>query len=103
MFLHPDAVLIGLATPFLLMFALSAWLLHKTGQGRIWARNVLTALFGFRILVGVAVSQNAFSLFDVIAQVAVIVLLYVPASRAWFDAKNLATSGGGEGRYRVDG
>ena len=103
MFLHPDAVLIGLATPFVLMFALSAWLLLKTGQGRIWARNVLTALFGFRILVGVAISQNAFTLFDVIAQVAVIVLLYVPASRAWFDAKNLATSGGGEGRYRVDG
>ncbi len=103
MFLHPDAVLIGLATPFVLMFALSAWLLLKTGQGRIWARNVLTALFGFRILVGVAVIQNAFSLFDVISQVAVIVLLYVPASRAWFDAKNLVKSGGGEGRYRVDG
>ena len=103
MFLHPDAVLIGLATPFVLMFALSAWLLLKTGQGRIWARNVLAALFGFRILVGVAVSQNAFTLFDVIAQVAVIMLLYVPASRAWFDAKNVGFSGGGEGRYRVDG
>ena len=103
MFLHPDAVLIGMATPFLIMFVLSAWLLHKAGQGRIWARNLLAALFGFRILVGVAVSQNAYSFLDVIAQAAVILLLFVPASRAWFHAKNFGISGGGEERSRVDG
>lgn len=103
MFLHPDAVLIGSATPYVLMFGLSAWLLHKTGQGRIWARNVLTALFGFRILVGLAVNQNALSFLDITAQVAVIVLLFVPASRAWFHAKNFEMSVGSEGRRRVDG
>ena len=66
------------------MFALSAWLLHKTGQGGAWARNVLMVLFGFRILVGVAAYQNALTLLDVVAQLAVIVLLFLPASRPWF-------------------
>jgi hypothetical protein len=84
MFIHPDAAMIGTATPFVLMFALSAWLLHKTGQGRAWARNVLMVLFGFRILVGVAAYQNAITLLDVVAQLAVIVLLFLPASRPWF-------------------
>jgi len=84
MFIHPDAAMIGTATPFVLMFALSAWLLQKTGQGRAWARNVLTVLFGFRILVGVAAYQNALTLLDVVAQLAVIVLLFLPASRPWF-------------------
>jgi hypothetical protein len=103
LFLHPEAAMFGTAAPFLLMFVLSAWLLHKTGLGRIWARNLLVALFGFRILAGVAVSQGAFSFLDVIAQSAVVLLLLVPASRAWFHAKNFGISGGAEGRYRVDG
>lgn len=84
MFIHSDAAMMGTAAPFVLMFALSAWLLHKTGQGMAWARNVLTVLFGFRILVGVAAYQNALSLLDVVAQLAVIVLLFLPASRPWF-------------------
>ena len=91
MFLHPTASLIGAATPFVVMFVLSAWLLFKTGQGRGWARNVLIGLFGFRILVGIAVNQNAFTLLDVAAQVAVIVLLLFPTSWPWFAAKRPAT------------
>jgi hypothetical protein len=91
MFLHPTASMIGTSTPFVLMFALSAWLLFKTGQGRGWARNVLIGLFGFRILVGIAVNQNAFTLLDVAAQAAVIVLLLLPASRPWFAEKRPAT------------
>jgi hypothetical protein len=91
MFIHPDAAMIGTATPFVLMFALSAWLLHKTGQGGAWARNVLTVLFGFRILVGVAAYQNALTLLDVVAQLAVIVLLFLPASRPWFATINPAS------------
>jgi len=87
LFLHPTASLIGAATPFVVMFVLSAWLLFKTRQGRGWARNVLIGLFGFRILVGIAVNQNALTLLDVGAQVAVIVLLLLPASRPWFAAK----------------
>lgn len=87
LFLHPTASLIGAATPFVVMFVLSAWLLFKTGQGRGWARNVLIGLFALRILVGLAVNLNAFSLLDVIAQVAVIVLLLMPTSRAWFAVK----------------
>jgi hypothetical protein len=103
MFLHPTASMIGTSTPFVLMFALSAWLLFKTGQGRVWARNVLIGLFGFRILVGIAVNQNAFTLIDVAAQAAVFVLLLMPASRAWFAAKNIAKSGGAADGFRVDG
>ena len=91
LFLHPTASLIGAASPFVVMFVLSAWLLFKTGQGRGWARNVLIGLFGFRILVGIAVNQNAFTLLDVVAQAAVIVLLLLPASRPWFAAKRPAT------------
>ena len=91
LFLHPTASLIGAATPFVVMFMLSAWLLFKTGQGRGWARNVLIGLFGFRILVCIAVNQNAFTLLDVAAQAAVIVLLLMPASRPWFVAKRPAT------------
>ena len=91
LFLHPTASLIGAATPFVVMFVLSAWLLFKTGQGRGWARNVLIGLFGFRISVFIAVNQNAFTLLDVAAQAAVIVLLLMPASRPWFVAKRPAT------------
>ena len=100
MFLHPDAAMIGTAAPFVVMFLLSAWLLHKTGQGRVWAGNVLIVLFAFRVMIGLAMNLNALSLLDVIAQVAVIVLLLMPASRVWFSAKNLATSGGAEDGYR---
>jgi len=91
LFLHPTASMIGMSSPFVLMFALSAWLLFKTGQGRVWARNVLIGLFALRILVGLAVNQNALSFLDVIAQVAVIVLLLLPASRPWFAAERPAT------------
>ena len=91
MFLHPTASMIGTATPFVVMFVLSAWLLFKTGQGRGWARNVLIGLFALRILVGIAVNQNAFTLLDVAAQAAVIVLLLMPESRPWFVAKRPAT------------
>lgn len=101
LFLHPTASMIGTSTPFVLMFALSAWLLFKTGQGRSWARNVLIGLFALRILVGLAVNQNALSFLDVAAQVAVIVLLLLPASRVWFAAKNIATSGGAADGFRV--
>jgi hypothetical protein len=101
MFLHPTASLIGTATPFVVMFLLSAWLLFKTGQGRSWARNVLVGLFAFRVMVGLAVNLNAFSFLDVIAQTAVILLLLMPASRVWFSVKNMVTSGGGEDGYRV--
>jgi len=97
MFLHPTASMIGTSSPFVLMFALSAWLLFKTGQGRGWARNVLIGLFALRILVGLAVNQNALSFLDVIAQVAVIVLLLLPASRPWFAAKTqVAPLGAGD-------
>jgi hypothetical protein len=101
MFIHPDAAMIGTAAPFVVMFLLSAWLLHKAGQGRVWAGNVLIVLFAFRVMIGLAMNLNALSLLDVIAQVAVIVLLLMPASRVWFSAKNLATSGGAEDGYRV--
>jgi hypothetical protein len=87
LFLHPEAAMAGMAAPFVLMFALSAWLLHKTGQGRAWARNVLTVLSGFRVLVGLAAYQNALTLLDVLAQLSVVVLLFLSSSSPWFIPK----------------
>ena len=84
MVLNPNAALFGTASSYVLWFALSAWLLYKIGRGRAWARIVLACFFGFRVLIGAAIYPNAFTVFDIVAQVTVIVLLFLPASRAWF-------------------
>lgn len=87
MMAHPTATLIGTAVPYIVMFALSVWLLRKTGQGRAWARNILTCLFASRILFSIVMYPNLWLLFDIIAMLAVIVLLFLPVSRNWFAAK----------------
>jgi hypothetical protein len=87
---HPDATLFGEAIGHVLMFALSAWLLYKVGLARAWARNVLVCLFSLRLLASLVMFENVFVLFDVSVQLAVIVLLFLPASRHWFVPKAIS-------------
>jgi hypothetical protein len=85
MMVHPDASVFGSFLPFFLVLLLNGFLLHKFSLGRSWARTALVGWFGFRILLVLAIFLfKPFALFEIIPQAAIVIIAFLPPSRAWF-------------------
>jgi hypothetical protein len=75
-------------------FALYIWVIVKMGQGRNWARVVLVVLQVLSLLANPFAQIEDFGVFvwslgvlAFLVEVAAIVLIYLPASRPWFQAR----------------
>lgn len=94
MMLHPDASVFGSFLPFFLVLLLNGFLLHQFSLGRSWARTALVGWFGFRILLVLAFFLNPFALFEIIPQVAIVIIAFLPSTRAWFSMGKAPISNG---------
>lgn len=85
MILNPNATMVGEVAGFLVGFAVTVFLLKQAGFGHAWARVALTVWFLFRMGLCLASPLGGWLLFDIVPQLAVIVLLFLPSSRRWFN------------------
>ena len=94
MMLHPDASVFGSFLPFFLVLLLNGFLLHQFSLGRSWARTALVGWFGFRILLVLAFFLSPFALFEIIPQAAIVIIAFLPSTRAWFSMGKAPISNG---------
>jgi hypothetical protein len=85
-------VMVIMAVMFGGSYALWCWLIVKIGRGRNWARVLLTILLGLSLLsnlmksdVDVGLFGKALNVVTMLIEIAAIVMLYLPASRPWFN------------------
>ena len=96
----PRGPIIGLTLVVLAaVYAIVFWILAAAGKGRNWGRITLTVLTALSVVVTVLVgpaklvpdlAQRVLYLAQLAVEVVGVVLLFLPASNAWFAAKRAA-------------
>lgn len=94
MVLHPDATMFGEVAAFTLVFIVSAYLLKQTSHGLAWARVALAVWSVLRLVFSFMASSNGSMLFDLVPQITMVVLLFLPSSRRWFSPRAPGVSEG---------
>jgi CDP-diglyceride synthetase len=104
---HLNTVIIAAVVTGLVVIALWLWMARANGQGRNWARIVSTVLFGLATLEltpylfgfgevsGVTVFGLIFPLLTWLVGLAVVWLLWRPASSAFFRPQGITQAGSG--------